>query len=160
MGFEFGFARRPYKESDNGYNDANILFFWCGRENSALCRFLGFLSDYDWVNDEIKIEVKKLHFLEPVMEKLEKNKDYNIIKKLFYFGDTFVTEYWNEMTFEQKTKLRLDFLPLTNDSNINYICVELYERFEEGYFLLDALYEAYQKMLKEKLEYVWLYRSY
>lgn len=158
MGFEFGIAKNKY----DAQSDHDIYFFWCGWENTDLYRLFTQLSDEKYPFDydgEYKVAVDKFSFIDTIYHQVIKNDDYNIINKLFLFDDEeFIYRYFEELSAKEKAMLRLAFLPDTNDYVIKQICIEIYKRFEDGYGnMLEALYNAYQDMKKDNVNYVWIY---
>ena len=162
MSYEFGFAK--YRSNQGDYSERNIYFFWCGWENVELHNLFAALGKATLVADDeygkyydYKIPVEKLAFIEPLYRQVAANEHYNIIMNLCRFNDDFVEEYINDLTVREMAKLKLAFLLDDVDMYVESICVELFDKFEYGYDMVGALYEAYQKMKKDDVEFVWLY---
>lgn len=163
MSYDYGFNREPYNEDVNWENVTNY-FNGCGRDNIHLhdlfaCLGTRHLVVADEFSEyyEYEIEVKKLAFIEELYKQVTANKYYNIILKLCRFNDNFVEDYVDNMSIQDKAELRLAFLLDNADYVIGDICLELYDKFEEGYDMISAFYEAYQKMIADGTKTVWLY---
>lgn len=163
MGYDYGFNKEPYNKNVNWENVTNY-FNGCGWDSVHLhdlfaCLGIHRLVDADEFGEyyEYEIEVKKLAFIEELYKQVTANKYYNIILKLCRFDDNFVEDYVDNMSIQDKAELRLAFLLDNVDYVIEDICLELYDKFEEGYDIIGGLYHAYQKMLEDGVKTVWLY---
>ena len=167
MGYEFGFAKYPYNE-DKGFlhSDENVYFFWCGWDSIKIHDYFAntfgeaILVDKDETQEyyEYKIKVTDLGFIERIYQQVTANDNYNTMIKLLLFDDDFAQEYFNSLSVKEKADLRVAFILDDVDWKISNISIELFYRFyEDGYDMLGSLYKAYQKMIRDGVEYVYLY---
>ena len=167
MSYEFGFAKYPYSEDkDFSRSDENVYFFWCGWDTVNIHDYFAnafgepILIGEDEIRKyyEYKIKVADLDFIEKIYQQVTANDNYNIITKLLLFDDEFAQEYLNSLSVKEKADLRIAFILDDVDWKILNIGVELFYRFsEDGYDMLGSLYKAYQKMIRDGVEYVYLY---
>lgn len=163
MSFEFGIFKENYKE-DIPWENRVYYFSWCGRENIEIYRALctlgtphisyedGYYKEYVY-----EIEVSKFDFIPKLYKQVTENEQYNIIMKLCRFHDNFVDEYIDGLTVREMAELRLAFILDDVDEYTNLICIELFDKFEYGYDMVSALYEAYKKIAADGVKTVWLY---
>ena len=164
MSFSFGFAKEKYSK-DVSWEDRVYYFDWCGRENYELFTMLSLLGESVLVDTEgkylkyyeYKTDVKKLDFIPKLYRQVHQNKYYEKILKLCMFNDDFVNDYVNSLSIEDKADLRLAFILDNASSIVNNICIELFDKFECGYYMIDALYDGYMKMIEDDIKTVWIY---
>ena len=164
MSFDFGFAKEKYS-NDVSWKDRVYYFSWCGRENYKLFTMLSLLGESVLVDTEgeylkyyeYKIDIKKLNFISKLYKQVHQNKYYEKILKLCMFNDDFVNDYVNSLSMEDKADLRLAFILDNASPIVDDICIELFDKFECGYYMIDALYDGYMKMIEDGVDTVWLY---
>ena len=164
MSFEFGFAKEKYS-NDVSWKDRVYYFSWCGRENYDLFKTLSLLGEPVLVATEgeylkyyeYKTDIKKLDFIPKLYKQVHQNKYYEKILKLCMFNDDFVSNYVNSLSMEDKADLRLAFILDNVSPTINNICIKLFDKFECGYCMIDALYDGYMKMIEDGIDTVWIY---
>lgn len=163
MSYEFGFDKEKFNE-ETRYTSENNYLNWCGWDMVQIHDlFANFGKPHLIAEDEYKkyydyeIEVEKLAFIEQLYRQLTANKHYNIILKLCKFDDNFVEDYVDSLSIQEKAELRLAFLLDINDYNIERLCLEFYRKFENGWDMVGALYQAYRNMIKDGVKTVWLY---
>jgi hypothetical protein len=167
MGYELGFATKDYNENDPNWND-NIIWFWCGWENTLLFEALSLLSKEGFTQAcsdiECHIPTKNLIFIKNIYKNLSKNKNYDIYSRLVELEIPEAAEdFLNALSPQEKADMYLTFsMPtIVVDGEVlktkNVIQILFRRTFNDMTFILESLAQTIQEMEDKGIEEVVLY---
>ena len=159
MGYEMGFVKNN-KDELTSYSEENYYWHWCGWDYTKLHDEIAVLcggAQLGEFGEDYVIPVENLAFINEICDKIQNCDFYRKYMEIMEIDPWLADEFFDKVDINDKVTFALAFSLSEKYLKYQPIATILYRSTSDGYFIVESLKEAYDKMVADGVKDVILY---